>query len=102
MELVDMRGLKPRPEWGPGSTPGMGIPVVTVTEFLYLTIYNQISTICSTCDMLPLLYCCGPQLLVYYTLIVELVVTAQTSHVLFLYLLLAVVAKLLYTLTYTS
>ena len=25
MELVDMRGLKPRPTRGPGSTPGMGI-----------------------------------------------------------------------------
>jgi len=25
MELVDMRGLKPRPLLGPGSTPGTGI-----------------------------------------------------------------------------
>ena len=25
MKLVDMRGLKPRPFWGPGSTPGIGI-----------------------------------------------------------------------------
>jgi len=24
MELVDMRGLKPRPSKGPGSIPGMG------------------------------------------------------------------------------
>ena len=25
MKLVDMRGLKPRPFRGPGSTPGIGI-----------------------------------------------------------------------------
>ena len=33
MELVDMRGLKPRPIGGPGSTPGMGTTCFVGQEF---------------------------------------------------------------------
>jgi len=39
MKLVDMRGLKPRPFRGPGSTPGIGIlsyKLVYMTKYLYL------------------------------------------------------------------
>lgn len=36
MELVDMRGLKPRPLLGPGSTPGTGTFMVPYTWYRVL------------------------------------------------------------------
>ena len=32
MKLVDMRGLKPRPFRGPGSTPGIGILLISLYD----------------------------------------------------------------------
>ena len=48
MELVDMRGLKPRPRRGPGSTPGMGIFLVpkVLTSFFLSTIYILFNGLC--------------------------------------------------------
>ena len=39
MKLVDMRGLKPRPFRGPGSTPGIGILYIFLYNFSFILIF---------------------------------------------------------------
>ena len=91
MELVDMRGLKPRPVWGPGSTPGMGKMINTLCS-------STTAQVCNLCSIFEAeAYYSIYTTLSSFRLTVEALLTSQIAHIFFLYLILAIVAYSFYS-----
>jgi len=79
----------------------MGIPVATVIEVFCIVTCNQLQFFYNGCTALDLLCAFTPSLVISHNFILAVTVTAQASHVLFLYLTLVVLSRVVYVLLYT-
>ena len=91
MELVDMRGLKPRPSVGPGSTPGAGRMLILLVRLLQVALRPK-ATLASVIVLISAFFVKGAVPVALYQLVYIL---PLAPHLLFFYLTSVLIALLL-------